>query len=216
MIVAQLAHATLGSSKVDWLGYASDYARIRDAIAQVFDDFHDFNARVAQPGGFHLKVASREREWRTASGKAQFVVHQLDLDTPIHRARAIHGERLMVLMTARSHDQYNTTIYGLDDRYRGVFGLRRVLFIHRDDLAMLGFQRGEWVDLQSVWQDGVERRAERFLLVEYDIPRGCLGAYFPETNALLPLHSTADGAGTPTAKSIPVLLQRSLRQESAE
>lgn len=216
MIVAQLAHATLGSSKVDWLGYASDYARIRDAIAQVFDDFHDFNARVAQPGGFHLKVASRQREWRTASGKAQFVVHPLDLDTPIHRARAIHGERLMVLMTARSHDQYNTTIYGLDDRYRGVFGLRRVLFIHRDDLAMLGFQRGEWVDLQSVWEDGVERRAERFLLVEYAIPRGCLGAYFPETNALLPLHSTADGAGTPTAKSIPVLLQRSLRQESAE
>ncbi|WP_374362871.1 FdhF/YdeP family oxidoreductase [Pseudoduganella danionis] len=216
MIVAQLAHATLGSSKVDWLGYAADYGLIRDAIARVFDDFHDFNARVAQPGGFHLKVASRQREWRTASGKAQFLVHPLDLDTPIHRARAIHGARLMVLMTARSHDQYNTTIYGLDDRYRGVFGLRRVLFIHPDDLAMLGLQRGEYVDLQSVWDDGVERRAERFLLVEYDIPRGCLGAYFPETNALLPLHSTADGAGTPTAKSIPVLLHRSALQEPAE
>lgn len=216
MIVARLAHATLGSEKIDWLGYAGDYARIRDAIAQVFDGFHDFNARLAQPGGFHLKVASREREWRTASGKAQFLVHALDLDTPIHRARALHGERLMVLMTARSHDQYNTTIYGLDDRYRGVFGLRRVLFIHHDDLAMLGLQRGEWVDLHSVWDDGVQRSAERFLLVEYDIPRGCLGAYFPETNALLPLHSTADGAGTPTAKSIPVLLERSAVQESLE
>jgi molybdopterin-dependent oxidoreductase alpha subunit len=216
MIVARMADATLGHDKVDWLGYAGDYARIRDAIAQVLDDFHDFNQRVAQPGGFHLKVASRQREWRTASGKAQFIVHPLATDTPIQRARALHGKRLMVLMTARSHDQYNTTIYGMDDRYRGVFGLRRVLFIHREDLAMLGLARGEWVDLHSVWDDGIERRAERFLLVEYDIPRGCLGAYFPETNVLLPLHSTADGAGTPTAKSIPVLLERSTLQESAE
>ena len=208
-IVARLAHATLGSEKVDWLGAAANYASIRDMIAQVFDDFHDFNARVAHPGGFHLRVASREREWRTPSGRAQFVPHAVDLDTPIHRARAKHGERLMVLMTARSHDQYNTTIYGMDDRYRGVFGLRRVVFINKEDLAMLGFKNGEYVDLVSVWEDNVTRRAERFLLVEYDIPRGCLGAYFPETNGLVPLHSTADGAGTPTSKSIPVLLERS-------
>ncbi|MRX11177.1 FdhF/YdeP family oxidoreductase [Pseudoduganella sp. FT25W] len=208
-IVARLAHATLGSGKVDWLGLGADYAAIRELIEQVFDDFHDFNARVAHHGGFHLRVASREREWRTASGRAQFVPHAVDTDTPIHRARARHGERLMVLMTARSHDQYNTTIYGLDDRYRGVFGLRRVVFINKDDLALLGFRNGEHVDLVSVWDDDVTRRAERFLLVEYDIPRGCLGAYFPETNGLVPLHSTADGAGTPTSKSIPVLLERS-------
>ncbi|USX12621.1 FdhF/YdeP family oxidoreductase [Oxalobacteraceae bacterium OTU3CAMAD1] len=215
-IVARMAHATLGSDKIDWNAYGSDYASIRDAVAKVFDDFYDFNARVAKPGGFHLKVASREREWRTASGKAQFVVHAVDTDTPIHRARALHGERLMVLMTARSHDQYNTTIYGMDDRYRGVFGLRRVLFINKEDLAMLGMKNGQYVDMVSVWDDAVERRAERFVLVEYDIPRGCLGAYFPETNGLIPLHSTADGAGTPTSKSIPVLLSLSADQTPAE
>jgi molybdopterin-dependent oxidoreductase alpha subunit len=214
MIVARLAHATLGSDKVDWLARGADYASIREMIEQVFDDFHDFNARLAHPGGFHLRVASREREWRTASGRAQFVPHKVDLDTPVHRARALHGKRLMVLMTARSHDQYNTTIYGLDDRYRGVFGLRRVVFINKDDLAMLGLKNGEHVDMVSVWDDNVTRRAERFLLVEYDIPRGCLGAYFPETNGLVPLHSTADGAGTPTSKSIPVLLERHGRSSS--
>ena len=144
--------------------------------------------------------------WKTPSGKAQFVVHPIALDTPIHRARAEHGERLLTLMTTRSHDQYNTTIYGLDDRYRGVYGQRRVLFANRDDLAMLGFEAGQRVDITSVWDDGVERHVEDFLLVEYDIPRGCLGAYYPETNPLVPLSSIADGAGTPTSKSIPVLL----------
>ncbi|MBA5686888.1 FdhF/YdeP family oxidoreductase [Rugamonas apoptosis] len=205
-IVARMAEATLGSALVDWNWYAADYARIRDAVAKVFDDFYDFNARVAKPGGFHLKVASRAREWRTASGRAQFLVRAVDTDTPIHRARAMHGERLMTLMTARSHDQYNTTIYGMDDRYRGVYGMRRVVFANRADMDMLGLRPGGWVDMVSVWDDGVERRADGFMLVEYDIPRGCLGAYFPETNALIPLHSTADGAGTPTSKSIPVLL----------
>ena len=206
-IVARLAEATLGKAPVDWAWYAADYARIRDAIERVFDDFHDFNARVAKPGGFHLKVASRGREWRTASGRAEFLVCAVDTDTPIHRARAKHGARLMTLMTARSHDQYNTTIYGMDDRYRGVFGMRRVVFIHKDDLALLGFAAGQMVDIVSVWDDAVERRADGFMLVEYDIPRGCLGAYFPETNALIPLASVADGAGTPTSKSIPVLLR---------
>jgi anaerobic selenocysteine-containing dehydrogenase len=109
-------------------------------------------------------------------------------------------------MTTRSHDQYNTTIYGMDDRYRGVFGMRRVVFINQADLDMLGLEAGAWVDISSVWDDGVERRAEGFLLVAYDIPRGCIGAYYPETNPLVPLSSVADGAGTPTSKSIPVLL----------
>ncbi|SDE23605.1 FdhF/YdeP family oxidoreductase [Paraburkholderia lycopersici] len=205
-IVARMAHATLGSEKVDWLGLAADYAKIRDGIEKVFDGFENYNERLKHPGGFHLGVASRERVWKTPSGKAQFVVHPIALDTPIHRARAAHGERLMTLMTTRSHDQYNTTIYGLDDRYRGVYGLRRVLFANRDDLTMLGFEPGQHVDITSVWDDGVERHVEDFLLVEYDIPRGCLGAYYPETNPLVPLSSVADGAGTPTSKSIPVLL----------
>ncbi|UMR29654.1 FdhF/YdeP family oxidoreductase [Massilia sp. MB5] len=205
-IVARMAAATLGSAKVDWLGRAGNYALIRDDIEKVFDDFYDYNERVSRPGGFHLRVASREREWVTPSGKAQFLVNAVDRDTPIHRARAVHGKRLLTMMTTRSHDQYNTTIYGLDDRYRGVFGLRRVVFINRLDMEMLGFKAGDHVDVSSVWDDGVERRAKRFLLVEYDIPRGCVGAYYPETNPLVPLASVAVGAGTPTSKSIPVLL----------
>ncbi|MCS0633560.1 FdhF/YdeP family oxidoreductase [Telluria mixta] len=214
-IVARMAHATLGSGKVDWLARAANYALIRDDIEKVFDDFYDYNARVAKPGGFHLRVASRERAWATPSARAQFVVNAIDRDTAIHRARAIHGERLLTMMTTRSHDQYNTTVYGLDDRYRGVFGMRRVVFIHRDDLAMLGLKAGDKVDITSVWDDGVERRADGFLLVEYDIPRGCVGAYYPETNPLVPLDSVAVGAGTPTSKSIPVLLHPASRASAA-
>ncbi|MGO4808140.1 FdhF/YdeP family oxidoreductase [Cupriavidus sp. 2MCAB6] len=208
-IVARIAEATLGGSKIEWLWYAEDYARIRDAIEKVVEGFHDYNARIAEPGGFHLRVASRERVWKTPSGTAQFVVHEIEQDTPIHRARAKYGEKLMVLMTTRSHDQYNTTIYGLDDRYRGVFGQRRVIFANRADIDMLGFAPGEFVDLIGVWDDGISRRADRFLLVEYDIPRGCMGAYYPETNPLVPLDSFADVARTPTSKSIPILLERS-------
>ncbi|KMN51311.1 CbbBc protein [Chromobacterium violaceum] len=208
-IVAGIADATLGGGKIDWLSYADDYAKIRDEIAKAVAGFEDFNARVAKPGGFHLTPASRERRWLTPGGKARFIVNALEKDTPIARARALHGDRLMVLMTARSHDQYNTTIYALDDRYRGVYGQRRVLLINRDDIARLGFADGERVDLFTVWHDGIERRADGFRLVEYDIPRGCLGAYFPETNPLIPLDSVAGVSNTPTSKSVPVLLRRS-------
>jgi anaerobic selenocysteine-containing dehydrogenase len=123
----------------------------------------------------------------------------------------------MTLMTTRSHDQYNTTIYGLDDRYRGVYGQRRVLFANREDIDMLGFEPGDLVDITSVWDDDVVRQVDGFTLVAYDIPRGCLGAYYPETNPLVPLSSTADGAGTPTSKSIPVLLSSAnkIRQSAA-
>ena len=214
-IVARMADATLGSSKVDWLAQMNDYALIRDGIEKVFDGFENYNERLKHPGGFHLGVASRDRIWNTPSKKAQFVMHAIAFDTPIHRARSRHGERLMTLMTTRSHDQYNTTIYGLDDRYRGVYGQRRVLFANKDDLAMLGFVAGQRVDITSVWDDGIERRANSFLLVEYDIPRGCLGAYYPETNPLVPLSSVADGAGTPTSKSIPVLLTASVEELEA-
>ncbi|BAN25682.1 FdhF/YdeP family oxidoreductase [Caballeronia insecticola] len=205
-IVARMAQATLGSSKVDWLAHANDYSLIRDGIEKVLDGFENYNERLKHPGGFHLGVASRDRVWKTPSGKARFIVHEIARDTPIHRARALHGDRLMTLMTTRSHDQYNTTIYGLDDRYRGVYGQRHVLFANREDIDMLGFEPGDVVDITSVWDDGVERRVNGFTLVEYDIPRGCLGAYYPETNPLVPLSSVADGAGTPTSKSIPVLL----------
>ncbi|WP_027816116.1 FdhF/YdeP family oxidoreductase [Paraburkholderia bannensis] len=208
-IVANIARATLGDDKVDWLAHSGDYAKIRDAIEQTIEGFDQYNERIQHPGGFHLRVASRERDWKTDTGKANFMVHPVQQDTPIARAKAQHGERLMTLMTTRSHDQYNTTIYALDDRYRGVFGQRRVVFINPADIAMLGFKNGDWVDMTTVWDDGIERRADHFRLVEYDIPRGCIGAYYPETNPLVPLKSVGDVCNTPTSKSIPVLLHAS-------
>ncbi|WP_423195649.1 MULTISPECIES: FdhF/YdeP family oxidoreductase [unclassified Cupriavidus] len=214
-IVARVADATLGSKTIDWLWYAQDYARIRNAIEKVIPGFEDYNARIAVPGGFHLTPPARDRIWATPSGKAEFIVHAIDKDTPIRRARAEHGERLLVMMTTRSHDQYNTTIYGLNDRYRGVFGLRRVVFISPADLDRLGFKAGQHVDITSVWGDGIERRVEDFRLVPYDIPPGCIGTYYPETNPLVPLESTGDGCGTPTAKSVPVLLSLSRTQGAA-
>jgi molybdopterin-dependent oxidoreductase alpha subunit len=215
-IVAGMAEATLGNIHgIDWRDYASDYSKIRDAIEKVFDGFYDFNKRVAVPGGFHLTPSSHIRVWNTPSGKATFIPHSVEENTPISRARALHGEQMMVLMTTRSHDQYNTTIYAMDDRYRGVYGQRRVVFINQADIDMLGFVDGEWIDMIGIWEDGISRRADRFKLVAYDIPRGCIGAYYPETNPLIPLSSVADLAGTPTSKSVPVLLVRSTVEPNA-
>lgn len=214
-IVARLAEATIGasgrgSSKTPWLWLLADYSRIRDKIEAVFVDFKDFNARVAVPGGFRLRNTASERVWATASNKAGFYAHPVPVDTPSHRARARFSKKgdavVFTLLTTRSHDQYNTTIYGHDDRYRGVFGQRRVVFIHAEDIKALGMKDGDWVDIKTVWDDGHERRADKFKLVAYDIPRGNLAAYYPETNPLVPLASVALNAGTPASKSIPVML----------
>ncbi|GKS87425.1 FdhF/YdeP family oxidoreductase [Acidovorax sp. SUPP1855] len=207
-IVARLAAATIGGrSRTPWLWLIEDYARIRDKIEAVFADFKDFNQRVAVPGGFRLRNTASERVWATAGRKASFVAHPVPVDTPSHQARALRRDTVVfTLLTTRSHDQYNTTIYGHDDRYRGVFGQRRVVFIHEEDIRSLGLKDGDWVDIQTVWSDGQERRADRFKLVAYDIPRGNLAAYYPETNPLVPLSSVALNAGTPTSKSIPVVL----------
>ncbi|WP_252346212.1 MULTISPECIES: FdhF/YdeP family oxidoreductase [unclassified Paludibacterium] len=209
-ILCGVAQATLGKAPLDWARLCGDYSLIRDEIARVFEDFADYNQRILAPGGFHLGVASRDRVWRTESGKAQFQVHALDRDTPIHRARRQHGDRLLVLMTTRSHDQYNTTIYALDDRYRGVYGQRDVVFANSQDIERLGLRDGDRVDLSTVWDDGVSRMLSGFLLVAYDIPPGCLAAYFPEANPLVPLDSVGIQSNTPTSKSIPVLMQRHL------
>ncbi|MBS0291153.1 MAG: FdhF/YdeP family oxidoreductase [Proteobacteria bacterium] len=207
-IVARLAVATLGDrSRVPWLWLVEDYARIRDEIEKVFPDFHDFNARVAVPGGFRLYNTASERVWNTASGRAAFVAHAVPRDTPAHRARARHADGIVfTLLTTRSHDQYNTTIYGMDDRYRGVYGQRRVVFIHAEDIRALGLKDGDLVDIHTVWDDGQQRSVAGFRLVAYDIPRGNLAAYYPETNPLVPLSAVALAAGTPTSKSIPVML----------
>src|SRR5690606_14021378 len=151
-IVARLAEATLGArSAVQWRWLVEDYDRIRDLIARVFDDFRDFNQRVRVPGGFRLSNSARERRWKTTSGRAAFKAHRVPVDTPAHRARAARaGQPVFVLSTVRSHDQYNTTIYGLDDRYRGVSGERRVLFANAGDIAALGMAAGDRVDMESL------------------------------------------------------------------
>jgi hypothetical protein len=179
--------------------------RIRDQIARVFEDFHDFNQRVRVPGGFRLATPprfgnGRPRPARRTSSRT---------DWPRTRSAApgdAPARNCSRCTTVRSHDQYNTTIYGLDDRYRGVHGERRVLFAHADDIAGLGFAAGQRVDIESVHDDGVQRIVRGFLLAAYDIPRGCLAAYYPETNPLVPLDSFAIEARTPTSKAIPVIL----------
>jgi anaerobic selenocysteine-containing dehydrogenase len=150
----------------------------------------------------------------TAGNKAHFSTHAMPTDLAVERiAERRRDVRVFTLTTLRSHDQYNTTIYGHDDRYRGVYGHRRVVFIHADDLKDIGMKAGDWVDITSLYvsetgTDVQQRHAERFLLVEYDIPRGCLASYYPETNPLVPLESFSITARTPTSKSIPVTLSR--------
>lgn len=221
-IIARLADATIGQrgskrSTSDWLWLIEDYSRIRDKIEAVFADFKDFNNRVAAPGGFHLRNTAGERVWVNAPKKAQFFAHPVPVDTPVHRARAKHRDQIVfVLSSTRSHDQYNTTIYGMDDRYRGVWGQRRVVFINPDDVKELGFKDGQWVDIHTVWDDGQQRRADRFKLVSYNTPRGSLAAYYPETNPLVPLSATEKTSGIPTSKAIPVILALSTQQASDE
>ena len=221
-IVARLAQATIGHrSTTNWLHLIEDYSHIRDKIEAVFVDFKDFNARVAQPGGFRLRNTASERVWNTPAKKATFVAHAVPLDSPSHRARASHtGTLVFTLLTTRSHDQYNTTIYGHDDRYRGVFGQRRVVFINAEDIKALGMKDGDWIDIKTVWEGSSagtaqERRANRFKLVAYNIPRGNLAAYYPETNPLVPLASVALNAGTPASKSIPVTLTAHVQTNGA-
>ncbi|MEU1576723.1 FdhF/YdeP family oxidoreductase [Streptomyces collinus] len=201
-IICRMAHAALASDgpHVPWGDFEADYDRIRDRIARVVPGFEDFNVRVRAPGGFALPHPPRdERRFPTRTGRANFTVNRLDL------LRVPPGR--LLLQTIRSHDQYNTTIYGLDDRYRGIHQGRRVLFIHPDDLAAQGLADGEPVDIVSEFSDGVERRAPAFRTVAYPTPRGCCAAYFPETNVLVPLDSTADISNTPTSKSIVVRLE---------
>ena len=204
-IVAGIANATLGSDKVDWLALAADYNKIRDHIAATIPGFSDFNAKCDLKGGFYLGNAAAELRFNTLHEKAQFsaaalptsLFPQLDVEVPF------------TLQTLRSHDQYNTTIYGLDDRYRGVYGQREVLFINPQDMETMGYAAGDNVDIETLWNDGITRKVQGFKLVPYAIPRGNLAAYYPETNPLVPLSSFGDGSGTPTSKSVPVKISLS-------
>jgi molybdopterin-dependent oxidoreductase alpha subunit len=203
-IVARLAQAVLGAqSKVRWQWLAEDYDRVRELIAQVIPGAEGYNRRVRSPGGFYLPNGPREGRFTTLSGKARFTVHGLP------RRDLRPGQLLM--MTVRSHDQYNTTIYGLEDRYRGLSGDRRVVLLHRDDLRELGLEDGQTVDITSHFR-GETRTARRFVALAYDIPRGCACTYFPEANALVPARQVAHTSNTPASKSVVITLSPSLDQ----
>ncbi|MFE6130059.1 FdhF/YdeP family oxidoreductase [Streptomyces sp. NPDC056437] len=201
-IVARLARAVLGpESLTPWEEFEKDYGTIRDRIARVVPGFEDFNTKIARPGGFTLPHAPRdERRFPTATGKANFTA------APVEYPKVPEGR--LLLQTLRSHDQYNTTIYGLDDRYRGIKGGRRVVLVNPDDAAELGLGDGSYTDLVSEWKDGVERRAPGFRVVHYPTARGCAAAYYPETNVLVPLDSTADTSNTPASKSVVVRFEQ--------
>ncbi|MDA1358920.1 FdhF/YdeP family oxidoreductase [Glycomyces luteolus] len=196
-VVAGLARAVFGpGDPVPWEDFAADYDRIRARIERVVPGFTDYNARARVPGGFALPHAPRDgRVFPTATGKANFTVN------PVTSPEA--GAGRLVLQTLRSHDQFNTTIYGLDDRYRGIHDGRRVVLVNPEDAADLGLVDGDYCDLVSEWSDG-DRRAPHFKIVHYPTARGCAAAYFPETNVLVPLDSVAEFSNTPTSKSIVV------------
>ncbi len=200
-IIARLARAVLGpDSVVPWERFAGDYDLVRDAVSRVVPGFDDFNAKVRAPGGFALPHAPRDsRTFPTATGKANFTA------APVEYPRVPEGR--LLLQTLRSHDQYNTTIYGLDDRYRGIRNGRRVVLVHPDDALAHGFADGSYTDLVSEWSDGTERRAAGFRVVHYPTTRGCAAAYYPETNVLVPLDHTADTSNTPASKSVVVRLE---------
>jgi len=200
-IVARLARATLGGrSKVDWEWLVEDYDRVRDLIERVIPGFSDYRQRVREPGGFYLPNLAREGVFQTSTGRANFTVHGLP------RIELAPGQLLM--MTVRSHDQFNTTIYGLDDRYRGVSGERRVVFLNPEDMAAQGLSAGQVVDLVSHFE-GEERTARRFLVVPYPLPRRCAATYFPEANVLVPVRSVADKSNTPASKSVVITVHAS-------
>jgi molybdopterin-dependent oxidoreductase alpha subunit len=200
-IVARLASATLGArSNIDWQNLAADYDRIREHIARVVPGFEDYNARVRRPGGFHLPSLPRQRVFKTPSGRAVFTVHALP------KLKLQPDQYLM--MTIRSHDQFNTSIYGLDDRYRGVYNGRRVIFLNREDMRRAGLTEGQKVDLRSHFE-GEERVARSFVVVPYSIPRRCAATYFPETNVLVPLRDVADKSNTPASKSVVISIRPS-------
>ncbi|WP_332608988.1 FdhF/YdeP family oxidoreductase [Achromobacter sp. ESBL13] len=202
-IIAAMAAATLPHTRVPWLHLVEDYGRIRDLIEQVYPDFRGYNERILKPGGFRLSLPPTERIWKTPTGKAQFLPFKGLREDP-----AAPSDTL-TLTTLRSHDQYNTTIYGLDDRYRGVFGRRDVLFMNAADMARHGLEHGDDVDINT-GLPGESHRHLRLTAIAYDIAPGSVGAYYPEANNLCPLDYQDKQSGTPSYKSIPVRIRKAI------
>ena len=202
LIVCNLAKHVLGSkSTINWSLFAKDYDHIRDAIEKTIPGFENYNERVRKPGGFYLPNASREGKFNTFSGKANFSISDIEF----HQ----HQPDELVMMTVRSHDQFNTTIYGLNDRYRGVSNERRVIFMNREDILERELKGGDIVDLFNS-HNGIERVARKFLVIEFNIPKGCTATYFPETNVLVPIDSVAEKSNTPTSKYIVLKVRKHL------
>jgi molybdopterin-dependent oxidoreductase alpha subunit len=199
-IICGLAQAIVPDvGQIPWLDFARDYSLIRNRIGRVVDNYEDYEERLRAKGGFLLRHAARDRrEFRTSDAKAQFSINDL-VWLPVPEGR-------LLLQTMRSHDQFNTTIYGLEDRYRGVHGTRQVVFVNPDDLADLGLTDGQYVDVVSEF-DGVERRAEHYRVVSYPTARGCAAAYYPESNVLMAADDVAKGSNTPVAKGLTIRLE---------
>ena len=206
-VVARMAMATLPPNpKVPWQAWIDDYRDIRRAIGETYPEtFWDYDQRMWEPGGFHRELPARKREWKTNTGKANFVTPRglaEDHDLPER------GPDSLRLVTLRSNDQFNTTVYGYTDRFRGVHGSRMVLLMNRNDIDRLGLAEGEEVALVTDSTDGHHREQGGFKVMPFDIPVGCVGAYYPEANALIPIGHYAEGSKTPAAKSIPVTVHR--------
>lgn len=200
MIVARLANATVGDTdKVKWTHLAGHYDRIRDAIESSIPGFDNFNKRVRNYGGFYLPNGPKERVWDTTTGKANFSADELD-------AFQLENSNNLVMQTLRSHDQYNTTIYGLNDRYRGIGNERMVVFLNPEDMANKGIKPVQKTTIKSYWR-GEVREVSGFLAIPYDMPRGCAATYFPEANPLVPIDSTAIESNTPTSKAIEISVE---------
>ena len=205
-IIGRLAKATLDPAKasVPWDAWVDDYALVRDAIAATYPkDFHDFNDRLFTPGGFNRNLAARDRIWNTKSGRATFIVPSgLDEDPD-----AVKSGEVLQLITLRSNDQFNTTVYGYDDRFRGIKGTRMVVLMNKRDIARFGLAEGQEVALSAFTTDEVTREVGGFRIHAYDIPNGCIGAYYPECNPLIPLWHHAERSKVPAAKSVPVVIK---------
>lgn len=211
-IIAGVAKATLRDrTVVEWDDFVANYDLIRDAIEAVFPMFQGYNARIRVPGGFHLTSTARERAWETSSGKANLIVFEGCGEDPEQT-----DPDFLWLSTVRSHDQYNTTIYSMSDRYRGVFGQRDVVFLNEYEMKKRGFAEGDRVDLVTESTDGIERIVRNFRVVNYSFPTGCCAAYYPETNPLVPLYARDPVSFTPSYKGIPIRLVRSAPTEAAE
>jgi molybdopterin-dependent oxidoreductase alpha subunit len=201
-IVAGMAHATLPHTKVDWFHLVADYDRIRALIEKTVPGFDGYNTRIRTPGGFRMPLPPTARQWTTPSGKAEFSVFE-----GVSETNRPWADNVLRLITIRSHDQYNTTIYGMDDRYRGVFGRRDVLFMNEQDMAEQGLAHGDLVDIETV-SLGRPLRLANITVIEYGIARGSVAAYYPEANVLVPLDYIDEDSGTPSYKSIPVRILR--------